>query len=350
MTVSAIADGDQSVVDGAKGVYTFDLKDYKTGGTASTGGTFEAGTKTTETPTATAAGTALTAVSDWTSATGLTLVGDGTEKVSVTLGGKNYEMELVKTADPAKTNQVVVTGTESPADLTKLLETKLQEMVEADNKAGAAGTADYKKIENVSLAADPADKGKLKASADVTPMTYKTETTDPTDPGDTKGTFEAGTPKTAQAMTDSGNLKDEGVDWSSNTAVDHSGLDGKTVTLALGTDSFTVKLVANGTGTGAANEVELGTTDAPDALADKIKANLQAQIDAHNKAGEAGTANYNKIENLDFTGETDGSFTVKADTTEMTYKAPAAKAAAPPGPPLPLPLLATSKSRLAAWR
>ena len=77
---------------------------------------------------------------------------------------------------------------------------------------------------------------------------------------------------------------------------------------------------------------------------------MQAQIDAHNKAGEAGTANYNKIENLDFTGETDGSFTGKADTTEMTYKAPAAKAAAPPGPPLPLPLLATSKSRLAAWR
>ncbi len=184
--VTAIKDGDQSVTDGAKGVYSFDLKDYKTtiagsagstgtaGSGASAAGTFAAGATANKAGTAT---TTVTGTPDWTdttAGTGQDTAMDG-KTVSVTIDGESFTVKLVQagsgTGGVAAADEVIVGATDSNKTIADAIKANLDTQVAAHNAAGAAGTTDYKKIENVALNAK-AD-GTFEVNADVTPMTYQ---------------------------------------------------------------------------------------------------------------------------------------------------------------------------------
>ena len=141
-------------------------------------------------------------------------------------------------------------------------------------------------------------------------------------PAGKAGAFTAGTVTTGATATVGGNLVNQ-LDWTSNTAADQSAHAGKTVSVTIGGQTFTTKLVANGAGTaGATDEVELGAaSDAPDALLGKILTNLNAQITAYNAAGAAGKADYTQIGTLTWTGGDKAITLAKADTTPQRFDA-----------------------------
>ncbi len=179
--VTAIKDGDQSVTDGAKGVYSFDLKDYKTtiagsaGSTGTTGsgasaaGTFAAGAKTTETPKTADVGGG----NDLTAGTGTdiaTAVQGGDQTASFTIGGKTFTINLTSTGTD-NDSTVVVASTDTNSAVIAKIQTALNNQITAHNTAGAAGTADYKKIGSATLNGNT--DGTIGASVDVTEMTYQ---------------------------------------------------------------------------------------------------------------------------------------------------------------------------------
>ncbi len=145
-------------------------------------------------------------------------------------------------------------------------------------------------------------------------------------PAGKAGAFTAGTVTTGATATVGGNLVNQ-LDWTSNTAADQSAHAGKTVSVTIGGQTFTTKLVANGAGTaGATDEVELaaaGTDEDPAELIGKIKANLDAQIAAYNTEAAKGKTDYTKIENLTWTAGNKTITAATATTTAQTFDATA---------------------------
>jgi flagellin len=199
--VTGVRDGDQSVVDGAKGVYSFDLKDYKTtiagsaGSAGSAGGTFVAGTAATAAAT-TAADANTTDWTDTAAGTGQNAKYGG-KSITFNIGGETFTVKMVaSTGSIGSAGDTIMVGdTESNKDIADKIIANLNDQINAHNTAGAAGTADYNKIENVNVTGQ--NDGTFQVTAKVTPQTYQAAKAKAGGTAATNGT--AGTAGTAGA-------------------------------------------------------------------------------------------------------------------------------------------------------
>ena len=97
----------------------------------------------------------------------------GDQAASFTIGGKTFTINL-KSTGTDDNNTVVVGATDDDATVIGKIQTALNAQIAAHNAAGAAGTADYKKIGTATLTGNT--DGTIGATVDVTEMTYQAKT------------------------------------------------------------------------------------------------------------------------------------------------------------------------------